>query len=200
MQASLFNDDKNLLPYHGEAFLHSGVFNKTTSAFYFKELLGTIAWKQEPIIIFGKKVMQPRMTAWYGDSNKAYTYSGVTMQPLPWTTVLNDIKQQAEQLAGTAFTSALLNLYRDGNDSMGWHRDNEAELGNNPVIASVSFGATRLFKFRDHHSKKVTIPVELTDGSILVMGGRTQHYWEHAVPKTNKPVGARINITFRVIR
>ena len=200
MQTNLFAPYKNLLPYRGEAFLFPQFFTKTECGAYYQELVNDIEWRQEPIKIFGKEVMQPRLTAWYGDNNRPYTYSGISMQPLPWTPSLIAIKEKIEPLAKVTFTSALLNLYRDGKDSMGWHRDNEKELGTNPVIGSVSFGATRIFKLRNYENKKETQTLELTNGSFLLMTGETQHYWEHMVAKTSKEVGARINITFRVIK
>jgi alkylated DNA repair dioxygenase AlkB len=143
--------------------------------------------------------MQPRLTAWYGDHDKPYTYSGLTMQPHAWTNSLRAIKERIETVAGVRFTSALLNLYRNEQDSMGWHRDNERELGPHPVIGSVSFGATRIFQFRKYKTKDVKIPVDLSAGSFLLMRGETNHYWEHQVAKTNEPVKKRINITFRII-
>ena len=198
MSLSLFNEHKNLLPYKGEAYLYPAFFNGRESKQYLHDLTHNIAWKQEPIKIFGKEVMQPRLTAWYGD--KAYTYSGITMQPLPWTPALAAIKAKTEAVAGIGFTSALLNFYRNGKDSMGWHRDNEKELGINPIIASVSFGQSRTFKLRDYYKKGNSISVELGNGSLLLMRGETQHYWEHCITKTAKQVGERINITFRVIQ
>jgi alkylated DNA repair dioxygenase AlkB len=161
--------------------------------------LNEIQWKQEPIKIFGKEVMQPRLTAWYGDIDKPYSYSGITMQPYAWSGSLKTIKQKIEAVAGVTFTSALLNLYRNGNDSMGWHRDNEKELGDQPVIGSVSFGATRTFQFRDYKTKKDLKSIELSHGSFLTMRGETNHYWEHSVPKTKLVLKERINITFRMI-
>ena len=149
--------------------------------------------------MFGKEVMQPRLTAWYGDADKNYSYSGVTMVPHQWTARLRQIKEKIEVVAGVKFTSALLNFYRNENDSMGWHRDNEKELGNSPVIGSVSFGATRTFQFRNYKTKKDIKSIELTDGSLLLMRGKTNHFWEHRVAKTSQPVKERINITFRVI-
>ena len=200
MQSSLFNQDAiDILPYNGDATLYNNFFTAGESNDYFRILMSDIQWKQEPIKIFGKEVMQPRLTAWYGDSDKPYSYSGITMQPNAWTKTLYAIKQKIEPAAGVIFTSALLNLYRNGSDSMGWHRDNEKELGDVPVIGSVSFGATRLFQFRNHKTKKDLRSLELTDGSLLLMRGRTNHFWEHQVPKTSQPVKERINITFRVI-
>jgi alkylated DNA repair dioxygenase AlkB len=200
MQSLLFNDNSNLLPCQGEAYLFPHFFTKAECEYYFNDLQNNIEWKQQPIKIFGQKVMQPRLTAWYGNSDKPYTYSGITMQPHEWTPSLIAIKERIETIAKVEFTSALLNLYRHGKDSMGWHRDNEKELGINPVIGSVSFGAGRLFKLRLYKDKKVLKQLELDDGSFLLMRGETQHHWEHGVAKTNKDVGARINITFRVIK
>jgi alkylated DNA repair dioxygenase AlkB len=202
MQSSLFNTTDNLLPFNGEALLFPALFSKTESDDYLQQLITGINWKQEAIIIFGKEVMQPRLTAWYGDSDKSYSYSGITMHPQSWTSALLEIKKRIEPIANTHFTSALLNYYRDGKDSMGWHRDNEKELGLNPIIGSVSFGAARTFQLRNYADKNIVRSVELTHGSFLLMRGETQHYWEHRVPKAgarNGAMGARINITFRVI-
>ncbi len=148
--------------------------------------------------MFGKELMQPRLTCWYGDEGKEYSYSGIVMKQHPWHLALLQIKSLIEQVSNTRFTGALLNYYRDGNDSMGWHRDNEKSLGINPVIGSVSFGAARKFELRDHATKKPTIGIFLEHGSYLLMRGETQHSWEHRVPKA--PVnGSRLNITFRVV-
>ena len=199
MQTALFHNNHNILPFKGEAYLYPHFFSAGECETYYNDLQKSIAWKQEPIKIFGKEVMQPRLTAWYGDSDKPYTYSGITMQPTLWTPTLLYIKEKIETVAKVKFTSALLNLYRDGNDSMGWHRDNEKELGRNPVIGSVSFGATRIFKLRFYEDKKISKTLDLGSGSFLLMQGETQHYWEHQAAKTNKQVGVRISITFRVI-
>jgi alkylated DNA repair dioxygenase AlkB len=200
-QPSLFSENValNLLPHDGEVFFFFPFFSARESDSLLQDLLTSINWKQEPVKIFGKPVMQPRLTAWYGDTGKVYSYSGITMQPLPWTNSLQFIKTAIEKKTDAVFNSALLNYYRDGKDSMGWHRDNEKELGTNPVIASVSFGASRIFKLRYYTDKTVSRSIELSPGSLLLMKGPTQHYWEHQVAKTAKPVGARINITFRYI-
>ncbi|MEO5889871.1 MAG: alpha-ketoglutarate-dependent dioxygenase AlkB [Ferruginibacter sp.] len=199
MQQFLFNDVENILPSKGEAILYPQFFSGTESDHYFNCLKEEITWKQEPIKMFGKEIMQPRLTAWYGDIDKKYSYSGITMQPRPWNDSLLYIKKRIEESAGVNFTSALLNFYRDEKDSMGWHRDNEKELGINPVIGSVSFGASRTFQFRNHQEKNIVRTVELTHGSFLLMRGETQHHWEHRLPKINRTAGARMNITFRVI-
>jgi len=196
-----FFDGENMLPCQGEVLFFPDFIAQELADRYFNDLQTTVAWKQEPVKLFGREIMQPRLTAWYGDAGKSYSYSGITMQPQPWTGAsLPAIKKAADELAGVRFNSALLNLYRDGSDSMGWHRDNEKELGHNPVIASVSLGAARRFLLRNYADKKLTREIMLTHGSLLLMRGETQHYWEHSIPKTAKPTGRRINITFRTIQ
>ena len=190
---------ENILPQDGKAQLISPFFTEQKSDYYFQKLMTEISWKQEPIKIFGKAVMQPRLTALYGDLNKSYRYSGMTMNPLEWTQSLMEIKKSIETVISVKFTTALLNYYRTGQDSMGWHRDNEKELGSNPTIASVSFGATRKFIFRHYNQKDLKISIELSQGSLLVMSEACQHFWQHSIPKTKTDVGPRINLTFRVI-
>jgi alkylated DNA repair dioxygenase AlkB len=163
------------------------------------ELTQTIDWRQDSITIYGRSLPQPRLTAWYGDVGKSYTYSGITMQPTPWTATLLDLKATIDAISGQTFNSVLLNLYRDGNDSMGWHSDNEPELGPNPVIGSLSLGGTRRFMLRHRQQKDLKHQIELTSGSFLLMQGTTQHYWQHQIPKTKRSVPPRINLTFRVI-
>jgi alkylated DNA repair dioxygenase AlkB len=190
---------RGLLPKDGEADFFPQLFTVEESDVYFNDLQHKISWKQEPITIYGRTVMQPRLTAWYGDRDKVYSYSGITMQPHFWTPTLLKIKQRIETVSPVIFNSALLNLYRDQHDSMGWHRDNEKELGINPVIGSVSFGATRTFQFRYYTDKSLKRSLELTHGSFLLMHGTTQHAWEHGLPKRAGAKGVRINITFRVV-
>lgn len=188
----------NLLPKDGEVYFYSSFFNEEESRGFFKTLEETIAWKQEPIKIMGKPIMQPRLTAWYGDDH-VYRYSGITMYPQPWTKELSEIKNRIEEACGHRFTNVLLNYYRDGRDSMGWHKDNEKELGINPVIGSVSFGTSRSFHFKHHADKNLKEKVLLTDGSFLLMAGSTQHHWFHSIPKAQKISEGRINLTFRTI-
>jgi alkylated DNA repair dioxygenase AlkB len=173
---------------------------KTASHRLLAELTQTIAWRQDWIRLYGRSLPQPRLTAWYGDPGKSYTYSGITMQPAPWIPTLLDLKASVETVSGTQFNSVLLNFYRDGNDSMGWHSDNEPELGENPIIGSLSLGGTRRFMLRHRFEKGLKHELELTSGSFLLMQGTTQHYWQHQVPKTKRPVLPRINLTFRVIQ
>lgn len=190
----------NLLCKDGEAYLFKNVFSKKASDDYFSCLQKGVLWKQEPIIIYGKEIMQPRLTAWYGDQDKNYHYSGIKMRPHPWSDTLKEIKESIEKISSTIFTNALLNQYRDERDSVGWHRDNELELGANPIIGSVSLGADRIFKFQHMKEKNLKTSIELSHGSFLLMRGKTQQFWKHCVPKVSHPVGPRINITFRVIK
>ena len=190
---------KTILSGDGEAYLYRNFFCCEEANALFISLRDTIDWKHEPIWMFGKKVMQPRLTAWYGDEGKTYRYSGILMKPIMWTAGLIEVKNKIEEVTGAHFNSALLNLYRDGKDSMGWHRDNEPELGLSPVIASVSFGDTRRFLFRRYLEKKIKTEVSLENGSLLLMRGEAQTHWEHSIPKTAMSVAPRINITFRKI-
>jgi alkylated DNA repair dioxygenase AlkB len=164
-----------------------------------RELLDSTAWRQDTIKYFGKTYDVPRLTAWYGDEGTRYTYSGIENIPLPWTPPLLEVKQAVEPAAGVAFNSVLLNRYRTGKDGVSWHADDEPEFGERPVIASVSFGATRTFQVRHKKRKDLKASVELTHGSLLVMRGGTQENWVHQVPKTARPVGERLNLTFRRI-
>ncbi len=198
MSAALFPiPPTNILPYSGEAILYADMFPQAESDVIFAQLITETTWKQEPIKMFGKLVMQPRLTACYGE--KSIIYSGIEMPPLPWTNLLLTLKQRVEQIAQVQFNSVLLNYYRDGKDSMGWHRDNEKELGHRPVIASVSFGAERKFALRNYISKMDAVSVSLAHGSLLLMRGDTQHIWEHSVPKV-KFAQPRLNLTFRVVQ
>jgi alkylated DNA repair dioxygenase AlkB len=165
----------------------------------FQILLNEINWRQDKMKLYGKEVNLPRKTAWYGDRDKSYTFSGIHLEPEPWTPTLQQVKQRIEEVAEVEFNSVLLNLYRDGNDGISWHTDAEPELGENPVIGSVSFGGARRFMFRHREDKDLKKEVELTHGSFLLMAGETQHFWQHQIPKTSRQVKQRINLTFRVI-
>jgi len=159
-------------------------------------LIAETAWREETVVVYGKRHLQPRLSAWHGE--KAYRYSGLSLSPLPFTPLLDTIRQAAEAATGRRYNSVLLNYYRDGRDSMGMHSDDEPELGLQPAIASVSFGATRPFILR-HKATKETMKLPLTDGSLLFMAGPMQANWMHGINKTTKPVGARVNLTFRKI-
>lgn len=174
-------------------------YNNSEADQYFSRLRKTISWQQDDIKVFGKTYKQPRLTALYANNNKPYAYSNITMTPLPFTDELKRIKTDVEKTAEHQFTSVLLNLYRNGNDSNGWHADNEKELGKNPVIASLSFGAPRAFHFKHRQLKDEKHKLILEHGSLLIMKGEMQHYWLHQIPKTKKVIGERINLTFRTI-
>ncbi len=199
MVSSIKISPQNLLPKDGEIFYFPDFYNKHESELFYKVLLANVEWQQEKIKLFGKTHDIPRLTALYGNEDKPYTYSGITMSPNEWLPELLEIKDKIETIAETEFTTVLLNLYRTGLDSMGWHSDDEKELGINPVIASVSFGARRIFKLQHKIDKNLAIKIELTDGSLLLMQGQTQHHWRHSVPKTSKKIKPRINLTFRKI-
>jgi alkylated DNA repair dioxygenase AlkB len=184
---------------NGEYLFFPDFFSKSESDLFLQKLKNEIEWKQESMNMYGKKVHFPRLTAWYGDNDKPYSFSGITLQPKIWTKELLEIKAKIEPLTNVQFNSVLLNRYRSGNDSISWHTDAEKELGQNPVIASVNFGATRKFQLR-HINTKEKVEIELTHGSLLIMKGELQHFWQHQVPKTSKFVNERINLTFRVIK
>ncbi|MFC4094599.1 alpha-ketoglutarate-dependent dioxygenase AlkB family protein [Euzebyella saccharophila] len=158
-----------------------------------------VPWQQDSIKIFGRDYLQPRLTALYGDNEKSYSYSNITMHPKKFIPELLELKQNIEEKCKTKFTTCLLNLYRNGKDSNGWHADNEKELGKEPVIASISLGAERFFHLKHQEIKSERYKLLLEHGSLLVMGGKTQHKWLHQIPKTSREVGERINLTFRYI-
>jgi len=187
---------QELLPHDGSALYRPGFFNSADCERMFRSIHDETPWEARNIILFGKEVPQPRLACWYGDL--AYSYSGITLDPRPMTPTLLEIKQRCEEAASTQFNSVLVNLYRDGQDSMGLHADDEPELGAEPVIASVSFGGERNFRLR-HRQRKELQQVSLAPGSLLVMSGLSQQCWMHDVPKTKKFVEARINLTFRYI-
>jgi alkylated DNA repair dioxygenase AlkB len=174
-------------------------YNATNAEYYFKILKKTVNWQQDDITLFGKTYKQPRLTSLYANNSQPYSYSNITMQPTIFTSELQQIKSDIEQEVEHQFTSVLLNLYRNGNDSNGWHADNEKALGKNPVIASLSFGETRPFHFKHRHIKDERHKINLNHGSLLLMRGEMQHYWLHQIAKTKKTIGERINLTFRTI-
>lgn len=180
-------------------FMHH-LFSAEESDRIFAELLQTIEWRQDEIFIYGKKMLQPRLTAWYGDDGTYYRYSGLPLVPRPWTPLLLQLKKRVEDVTASCYNSVLLNLYRDGNDSVGWHSDNESELGREPIIASVSFGQARTFQLKPKkRTGEPSTRIELTHGSLMVMRGATQRNFVHAVLKSSKVDRPRINLTFRTI-
>jgi len=187
-----------LITEDGELDLIEGFLTGDESAAFGSRLLGELAWHGEEIPLFGRRVAVPRLLCWYGDPGAVYRYSGVSHEPLPWHEVLADLRTRIEAFSGHAFNTVLCNRYRTGRDSMGWHADDEPELGERPFIASLSLGAERLFRIR-HRRTARTLDVPLRDGNLLLMGGDLQSHWRHSIPKTARPCGERINLTFRRI-
>lgn len=183
-----------------EIIYYPNFFNKEKADEFFEKLKTDIPWQQDDITVFGKKYPQPRLTSLFGNEGKPYSYSNIVMKPHSWNSLLMFIKNQIEEVCPENFTTVLLNYYRDGKDSNGWHADNEKELGTNPVIASVSFGAERSFHLQHNFFKEQKLKINLEHGSLLIMKGTTQHFWKHQIPKTAKPIGPRINLTFRIIK
>ena len=182
-----------------EIIYYPHFFDKKEANTIFVQLTNVIPWQQDEIRVFGKIHLQPRLTALFGYEGKSYSYSNIKMQPHPWNPILKKIKSKIESVSHTNFTSVLLNQYRDGKDSNGWHADNEKELGSNPIIASVSLGTERIFQLKHNTIPNLKQNILLEHGSLLLMKGTTQHFWKHQIPKTSKQIGSRINLTFRVI-
>jgi alkylated DNA repair dioxygenase AlkB len=198
---SLFKSEPVVLDLpDAEIIYYPKFFDKEQSDLIYTELLQDIAWQQDNITIFGKTHPQPRLTALYGNEGKPYSYSNIKMQPHPWNSLLQKLKYYIEETTGCQFTTVLLNQYRDGKDSNGWHADNEKELGTNPTIASLSFGSERVFQLKHNTIADAKKSIVLEHGSLLLMKGSTQHFWKHQIPKTAKPIGTRINLTFRSIK
>lgn len=204
--------EKIFLPSLGEersgrkpagAALATGFFADADAASLFAALHGELVWEEREIKLFGRRMMQPRLVAFYGDSGAAYSYSGTLFSPRPWTSVLCNVRREVEALVGRSFNAVLCNLYRSGADSMGWHSDDEPELGESPVIASVSFGATRRLRFRarDRAISRASTGIDLKAGSVLLMTGAMQQLYQHQIPKVAASVEVlpRINLTFRQI-
>jgi len=168
-----------------------------------RRLWRELDWSQREITLFGRRVLQPRLVAWYGDPEAVYSYSGLTLEPLPWHPLLRQMRQRLERFSGHRFNSVLANAYRDGRDSMGWHSDDEPELGPAPAIASLSLGATRRFLLRPKRSggggRRASLALTLGHGSLLMMQGDSQQRFQHALPRTQRPVGLRINLTYRLV-
>ena len=201
----LFTSEKNNTPIKlalpdANITYYSSFFSPDESSEYFQILLNEIEWQEDDIKVFGKTYKQPRLTALYGMNNASYRYSGITMFPKPFNSILKEIKTKIEEITEIKFTTVLLNFYRDGSDSNGWHSDDEKELGENPLIASISLGAERTFRLRHKKDKTQKKNLILQHGSLLIMKGETQHHWQHCIPKSKKDIKPRINLTFRVIK
>jgi alkylated DNA repair dioxygenase AlkB len=198
---SLFPKDKFQFKIpNADIEYYQNFFESNRANELFEKLKNEIPWQQDNITVFGKTYSQPRLTALFGNEGKPYAYSNIVMQPNPWNPLLRLIKDEIEEVSKANFTTVLLNLYRDGKDSNGWHADNEKELGLNPVIASLSLGAERSFHLRHNTIKEQKLKINLEHGSLLLMKGETQHFWKHQISKTAKPIGPRINLTFRIIK
>lgn len=195
----LFESSINLNLKDGEVTYYPNFFNTNEANLYLDILSKKLDWKQDDITIFGKTYLQPRLTAFYAENLNTYKYSNITMKPHSFKDELLEIKEKIETKLRIKFTSCLANLYRDGKDSNGWHADDEKELGKNPTIASVSFGAERIFHFKHKKDSALKSKLVLEHGSLLLMQGATQHNWLHQIPKTKKQIGKRINLTFRII-
>lgn len=196
----LFSTDKT--EFHlpqAELIYMPHFYNPQKTSNLFDVLKETIEWQQDSITVFGKTHPQPRLTALYADNKNSYTYSNITMQPKLFTPELQNINTDIENVAKTDFTSILLNRYRSGTDSNGWHADNEKALGKRPIIASLSLGTPRYFHFKHRTIKTEKYKLLLESGSLLIMAGAMQQYWLHQIPKTKREVGERINLTFRKI-
>jgi alkylated DNA repair dioxygenase AlkB len=200
VENKLFHEDDigNLLPNDGTVYYYGKILNSKSASRIFDLLMKNILWKNDEVIIFGKRIITKRKAAWYGDSDYLYTYSNSTKQALPWTEELSWLRQIIEELIGTKFNSCLLNLYHNGNEGMGWHSDDEKSLGKNNTIASLSLGAERKFLFKHKQTKQI-VSLLLEHGSLLVMKEATQSNWLHSLPKSKDLIDSRINLTFRTI-
>lgn len=180
-----------------EIYFYADFFDEKAAERYFNSLYKNTPWQQDTIRLFGKVHQQPRLTALFGNNGKAYTYSNITMHPSPFSPEVLEIKNKIEEQTIERFTTCLANLYRTGRDSMGWHADDETEVGENPVIASVSLGAERMFHLKHKKDQNERYKIRLPSGSLLLMKGATQDFWLHQIPKTSRPLEPRINLTFR---
>lgn len=186
----------NLLTRDGITEYYGAIFSREESDTLFEDLLAAIPWQFDEVVLFGKRRLLQRKVAWMAEGDFTYSYSGTCKRASAWLAPVPAIKSRIEDVCGHSFNSCLLNLYHDGSEGMGWHSDDERTLGRNPVIASVSFGAERPFRFK-HRTTKDIVPLRLENGSLLVMKGETQHHWLHALPKTKKVTAPRVNLTFR---
>ena len=195
---SLFSDRQELLPFDGSALLIPQFLAPEQTSLLFDQIMNETPWENPEMVMFGKKYPQAGFSTWFTNSGVSYAYSGITRKPHQMTPTLDRVLGLCAQASGSSYNSVLVNLYRDGNDSVSWHSDNEEINGSEPVIASVSLGATRRFDLR-HKESGETVRVDLEDGSLLVMSGLSQHCWVHQIAKTKTKVGPRINLTFRQV-
>lgn len=196
MDFSEVNPAANLLPCDGEVFHHGRLFPDRDCAVSMSKLLREIPWKNDEVVMFGKRIVTARKVAWYADDGVSYSYSGTTKQAYEWSELLLGLRKAVQEKTGAEYNSCLLNLYHDGGEGMGWHSDDEKEIVTGSSIASLSFGAERKFSFK-HKETKETVSLMLKDGSLLDMRGQTQRRWVHQLPKTKKVTEPRVNLTFR---
>ncbi|MCX2838216.1 alpha-ketoglutarate-dependent dioxygenase AlkB [Salinimicrobium sp. MT39] len=189
----------NILPSDGKSYYFGKILNESEEQRFFNNLLDEVAWQHDEVMIFGKKIVTARKTAWYGDREFEYTYSKMTKKAKLWIPELLELRKRVEEVTGLEFNSCLLNLYHSGEEGMSWHSDAEAELGKQPAIASVSLGVERRFVFK-HKTSAEKIELQLEPGSLLLMTGDTQKNWLHSLPKSKRIKEPRINLTFRNIK
>ena len=201
MNQSLFSNERvNFDLPDAEVNYFPSFLESKESSELFQKLLKETPWQHDSITLFGKTHPQPRLTAFYGANDLSYSYSNIKMNANLWTPTLLELKNKVENEAETAFNSVLLNLYRDGKDSNGWHADDEKELGRNPIIASLTLGSERFFHLKHKSQSEYKCKIKLENGSLLLMKGSTQHFYKHQIPKTAQLIKPRINLTFRTIK
>lgn len=188
----------NVLPQDGILNYYGSIFNIQDSKHYFDLLMSSVDWRNDAAMVFGKLITTKRKTGWYGDKDFSYTYSGIERKALPWTKELLQLKSKVESISNETFNSCLLNLYHDGNEGVSWHSDDEKMLKKHGAVASLSFGAERIFQFK-HKKLLLKTSIQLEQGSLLIMKGAIQDFWLHQIPKTSKVKTPRINLTFRTI-
>jgi alkylated DNA repair dioxygenase AlkB len=191
-------DPMNDLPQADLRYLPQWISAETADQ-WLEELLVQTPWSQPELKLYGRRFAMPRLVAWYGDPGARLRYSGLIHDPLPWTPLLAEIRQQVQREVDRDMNGVLLNLYRNGQDAIGWHSDDEPELGSEPLVVSLNLGATRRFDFRRKGASRIQHSIALEHGSLLVMGGPTQHYWQHQIARTRKVTEPRLNLTFRQI-
>ena len=200
-QLKIFGEiDPDETPLKGLLDYRPALFSLSESARLLTKLVAITPWTQRSVLMYGKEVLTPRLTAWFGDQETDHSIQGDGSKPLPWTDDLLAIKEKVDEATGITFNSVLLNYYRNGNDSVSWHDDMDGIPGRNRVVASISLGAVRVFDVRNKADHNLKFSIPLQNGSFLLMKGDFQLNWQHRIAKSNKPVGERVNLTFRISR
>ena len=199
-QLNFFGEDEQISVPNKLVDYVPNLFNEAESNLYLNKFITELPWQQKSVLMYGKEVLTPRLTVWYGDPNVDYSISGSNARPLTWTKELLDIKSKVEPLAGIKFDSVLLNYYRDGNDSVSWHTDNDGIPGRNRIVGSVSFGQERNFDIRNKEDHNIKYSIKLANGSYLLMKDGFQEGWQHRIAKSTKSMKPRINLTFRLMK